>query len=303
MNLEELKDKAAAGTLVGAFPNIPNEVYHGISNYLSATQIGAWLKSERHYAALLAGGLPDSDALERGRLIHLAVGEPELFKTEVAIGPEVNRNTTIWKSFAAENPGRVCKKPSEIENILKIAQNVHAHPSVGKMFLGGLVEWSFFGICPTTGMRVKCRPDLLSKDRLKLADLKSTSDANPKEFPRQAYYLNYHVKMAHYLDVLQIVTGVRPEVGIFIAAETNPPYEVVPFVPQPDEEYTIDPLEVGARIAREVRAQVAARLNELRIATASGELFCWRGYAEGFVPMGLPRFAAKEEAERNGVAT
>ncbi|MGZ3686657.1 MAG: PD-(D/E)XK nuclease-like domain-containing protein [Bdellovibrionota bacterium] len=300
LSLNEIQARAAAGTLVGAFPNIPAEIYHGCTNYLSATQIGAWLRSERHYEALLAGTALDSDALEKGRLLHLAVGEPSLFKREVAIGPEVNRNTTIWKSFAAENVGRICKKPSEVEEILLIASQVHAHPQVGPMFHGALVEWSFFGICPVTKMPVKCRPDLLTSDYLRLADLKSTRDAHPEEFPKDAFYLNYHIKMAHYMDVIQLVTGVRPELGIFIAAETKPPYEVVPFVPDKDQEFGIDPLEVGARTAREVRAKIAQRLQEKRDADTATQPFRWKGYAEGFVPMTLPRFAAKAEAEARG---
>jgi hypothetical protein len=273
MNLEEIKARAAEGTLVGAFPNIPAEVYHSFTNYLSASQIGAWAKSERHYAAMLAKETLDTGSLEMGRLIHLAVGEPSLFKSEVAIGPEVNRNTKEWKFFAESNEGKICKKPSEVEEILTIAMHVHAHPKVGGMFLGALVEWSFFGICPVTKMPVKCRPDLLSPDYRLLADLKSTSDAHPASFPEDAYYFNYHIKMAHYMDVIQIVTETRPELGVFIAAETKPPYEVVPFVPDKDEEFAIDPLEVGARRAREIRAEIAQRLQEKRGAEAEGRAF------------------------------
>lgn len=300
MNLNELKAQAAAGTLIGAFQNIPNEVYHGITNYLSATQIGAWLKSERHYEALLTDQMFDSAALEFGRLVHLAVGEIELFGATVVTGPDVSRNSKEWKAFEAANPGKSCLKPAEIQDVMKLANRVHAHPKVGGMFSNALVEWSFFGICPVTGHPVKCRPDLLSRDYLFLGDLKSTKSAHPDEFPRQAYNLNYHVKMAHYMDVIQIVTGVRPELGVFIAAESSPPYEVVPFVPDRDEEFGIDPLEVGAKKAREVRADIALRLAEKRQCEVDGKPFRWRGYSEDFVPMHLPRHVCKAIVEAEG---
>ncbi len=302
MSLDQIKTHAAAGTLVGAFPNIPAAVYHSFTNYLSATQIGAFARSERHYEALLANGLPDTDALEEGRVLHVAVGEPDLLKTEVAIGPEAHRSSAEWKAFAKLHPGQTCWKPSEVQEILEAAKIVHAHPKVGKMFLGALIEWSFFGICPVTKMPVKCRPDLLSKNYLRLADLKKTVDAHPDKFPIQAFNLNYHVKMAHYFDVIEIVTGVRPELGVFIAAETKPPYEVVPFVPDKDQEFAIDPLEVGARKAREIRATIAARLAEKRVCEAEGRPFKWKGYSDEFAPMYLPRFAARAEAEANGAA-
>ena len=302
MNLEELKSKAADGALVGAFPNIPAEVYHSFTNYLSATQIGAWKRSERHYAALLAGDSPDSDALEAGRVLHVAVGEPDKFEDEVAIGPEVNRNTTIWKNFVAQNPGKICWKPSEVEEVMQVAANVHAHPEVGGWFRGALVEWSFFAVCPTTGHPLKCRPDLISPDFKRMADLKSTKSAHPDDFPTDAFYLNYHIKMAHYLDVIELVTGVRPEKAIFIAAEMKNPYEVVPFVPDADEEFTIDILEVGAREARIARAQISERLKEKAAAEARGEVFKWNGYVKGFAPLCLPRHIARLEAQMRGAA-
>lgn len=300
MTLDQIKAAAKAGTLVGAFPDIPAEDYHSFTNYLSSTQIGAWIRSERHYAALLAGGLLDTASLAKGRLIHTAVGEMDKFRASIAMGPDVNRNTTIWKNFVAANPGKAHLKPDEVLEIMTIAANVHAHPTAGDLFRGALIEWSFFAICPITGMPVKCRADLLSPDYLTLADLKSTVSAHPNEFPKQAFALNYHIKMAHYMDVIEMAVGVRPTMGIFIAAETSPPFEVVPFVPDRDEEFTIDPLEVGALKARQVRAEISMRVKEKRMADAAGVPFRWKGYSDKFVPLCLPRHAAKAEAEAKG---
>jgi hypothetical protein len=301
MTLDEIKAKAAAGTLVGMFPNIPADIYHSFKNYLSATHIGAWDRSERHYEAQLAGDILDTASLEKGRLIHLAVGQPEVLNLEMAVGPEVHRATKEWKAFEASNPGMICKKPSEVEEVLAIAKNVHAHPKVGPLFYGAMVEWSFFGICPVTKMPVKCRPDLLSADFMRLGDLKSTRDAHPDSFTRDAYNLNYHLKLAHYLDVIQIVTGARPEIAVLIAAETTPPYCVVPFVPDKDQEFGIDPLEVGAKRAREIRAEIAQRLEEKGEAEAAGQPFQFKGYSDDFVPLTLPRHVARAIAEEQGV--
>jgi hypothetical protein len=301
MTLGEIKELAAAGSLVGIFPDLPAEIYHSFTNYLSATQIGAWLRSEQHYASLLAGEKIDTASLELGRLIHLATSELQLFKDSVVVGPEKNRNTKEWKEFERTVPmGKTPLKPSELLEIITIANAIHAHPKVGGLFHQAHVELSFFGICPVTKMPVKCRTDLISQDFKIMGDIKSTNDARPEEFMKQSFYLNYHVKVAHYLDVIQIVTSVRPEMAALIAAETNPPYCVVPFVFDKDEEFTIDPLEVGAQRAREVRSEIALRLQEKSAAEAMGHTFRWRGYSDKFMPLTLPRFAARAEAQARG---
>ena len=57
-----------------------------------------------------------------------------------------------------------------------------------------------------------------------IIDLKTTIDASPKGFQRSVANYRYYVQASHYLDVVEMVTGTRPQAFLFVVVEKQRPF-------------------------------------------------------------------------------
>lgn len=111
------------------------------------------------------------------------------------------------------------------------------------------------------GVWLRARPDRLSNDRAIIMDYKTTGDASPETFIRQMVSLGYHIQAEFYRRGVRAL-GAEPKAFVFIAQETEPPYECAL--------YACDPLlqEIG-------QFAVDRAIDEWRKALQTNE---WRGY-------------------------
>ena len=81
---------------------------------------------------------------------------------------------------------------------------------------------------PHTGVWMRCRPDVLPDTTEIIPDIKTTLNAHPEAFEKQATQMGYFQSAAFYLDVVREVFGEAPAKRRFllIAAEKSPPYPV-----------------------------------------------------------------------------
>lgn len=157
-------------------------------------------------------------AMRMGELVHLAVLEPDLYKTGVGALPEgLDRRTKEGKTLYAELSGqyRHLVTTSEATDILGMAEAARA--VAGPLLAGAVVEESIHW--QRAGVACKSRID--GRNGATVFDLKTTTDATA--FEREAFRYRYHVQAAFYLDALR-ACGEPAQTFAFIVVEKAAPY-------------------------------------------------------------------------------
>lgn len=98
---------------------------------------------------------------------------------------------------------------------------VMQHPLARRAFTNHRAEVSVFW--DEDGLDLKCRPDAW-RDGL-LIDLKTTVNADPRQFNKTVADFGYHQSHAHYVDGVQAATGEELPF-VFVLVEKHPPYLV-----------------------------------------------------------------------------
>ncbi len=201
-----------------------NKKYHKTSA-ISKSQLDLINVSPAHYRYRMDNPEPDTKpAFVFGSLVHTLILEPDLFNSEYAIAPLVDRRTKIGKEryakFQKENENKKVISQSDLSIAADMAYSV-SQSAAGDLFQNGAAETSVFWEDPRTHAELKCRPDYLKQGQV--IDLKTTADASPKGFAQSVWKYRYHVQAAHYLDGFNN----KPfHQFIFVAVEKTPPYQV-----------------------------------------------------------------------------
>lgn len=207
----------------GIYPDISNEDYHagpGVS------KSGLWTIYNQTPAHYRFAEREETQAFDFGTAAHTAILEPETFEARVLKGP-TDRRGNNWKDAVAEatNLGKLLLTAGDYEAVLVIRDAVHSDPWVNSIITGGKpqVEHSAYAIDPTTGVMVRCRPDLHRADLGVTIDVKTAASATPEQFARAVINYGYHAQEAHYTDTWTAAGGT---VGAFafLVVEKKPPF-------------------------------------------------------------------------------
>lgn len=170
---------------------------------LSYSSLKAFLKSPNHYL-LYKSGMEPTDAMRKGTAVDEFILTPHKFKenyhvldeSEILTQLSSNKNpraTKVYKEWLAMQPDKVLLTVDEYEELKKIRASVLSTTNIlegtdrqveltGK--IGGI---TFRGFADAIGDAV--------------IELKTTKDASPNFFMRQAYNLKYHLQTAIYLEL------------------------------------------------------------------------------------------------------
>ena len=186
-----------------AIENLPENIYHadpvqgGSLSYSGMKEI---LKSPAHYRHYMDTPRVEKPAFDYGHIVHALVLGTDLQVVELPF--------TDYRTKAAREArddvyaaGNTPLKEGELDPLKEVAEAVLAHPTARALFENdGATELSMFAPDPTTGVWVRGRADKVSQwdDATVLVDLKTTPDADPREFNRKGiagfrYYLQAHV--------------------------------------------------------------------------------------------------------------
>ena len=170
-----------------------------------------------------------------GSALHDAILTPDDYESLYVLEPEgterrSNAGKAAWKEFLEANEGKTILKRNsgEYDDFKKIQimrDRFFSHPTVSALVQGATFEESFFALCNRTGILKKCRPDILRNDGI-ILDIKTTKSAYLDYFSSDILKLNYHVKAAWYMDIVEQVTGVKQTHFILIAMETTAPFGI-----------------------------------------------------------------------------
>jgi hypothetical protein len=250
------------------------------------------LRSPAHYRHAALEEFEDSDPKRLGRVVHLAVFEPEWFDERVARWDGKVRNGKAWDAFKAEHAHREILTAAAYDEAIAISAAVKRHPLARPLLTGGRAELSVLWthtpsvsgqLLPSYQVACKGRLDyLLGGEGEPIVDLKATRDASPEGFGRQAWSFRYDAQAAFYVDGVAAVTGKRRPY-VLIAVEETPPYAVGVYqVP--------DVILAGGR---ELYTNLLERVAECRAKDS------WPDYGEQVRELELPRWATPWPADED----
>ncbi|MDO8839452.1 MAG: PD-(D/E)XK nuclease-like domain-containing protein [Parvibaculum sp.] len=162
-----------------------------------------------------------------GQAVHLLYLETEKFAAAVDV-----IDADDWRKKEAQTQRDEARAAGKIPLLARTAAEIRtmraailAHPIAGKAFAGeGHSELSLVWRDKETGVWLKARPDWTPVSFSFIADLKTSTTANPADFSRKAYGLGYHMQAAWYLDACEAVIGTRPKHFWFVVQDKSAPF-------------------------------------------------------------------------------
>lgn len=190
--------------------------------------------SPAHYKA--AKSTPRDEAtpaMRIGTLVHTAVLEPHNFEGSYTLSPETDRRSkegkAAWEAAEkdAKDKGSILVKAGDLEMVRAMAESVKQHKSAAAALIaGGLVEASLYATDAELGVRMRGRPDLISRGNA-IIDLKTCAKGggSKAEFAKSVANWRYDVQAAYYLDLAKLC-GMEKEAFVYIVVEKEAPFAV-----------------------------------------------------------------------------
>lgn len=214
------------------------EIVYGMSfeDYKKAPGInGSLLKivdksSMVHVKAAMDGKVDSTDEQDFGKAFHALLLEnrqdfvihPDAYpgkKKEDGTDPNWNWNANFCKEWAKGQELPILSH-AEGDDLLGMVQSLRSNDRFSAHLNDSKCEVSLFA--EMGGVKVKARIDILPSHG-PVIDPKSTGNAEPVKFMRLAYDLDYFMKAAFYLDVLNLCGDKREEFWL-VAIEREYPY-------------------------------------------------------------------------------
>jgi len=162
-----------------------------------------------------------SDAFTLGTAAHSVILEDDI--TGIVVVTADNWLTKAAKEHkaAALAEGKQPLLGKEFDQVMAMRNAVYNHPKAASLLTKHKAEESVFW--DEDGLTLKCRPDAWRPGQL--IDLKTTVNADPREFGKTAHNFGYHQSAAHYIDGVKAATGEELPFT-FVLVEKTAPYLV-----------------------------------------------------------------------------
>lgn len=260
----------------GMAVNETDEEYHA-SEPVSRSKL--WTLHTKSPAHMRYEEPKESKALDTGKLLHLAVLQPELIGRRYVVAEPMNKNTNAWKELVARAAadGKILITTPDYDVAMKMAEVAHRESVVLELLKDSVIEQSYYWTHEATGMAIKARPDIYSR-RIKVqGDYKTTRSAAPRQFAKSVAEYGYHLQEAIYGEGGRAV-GHDVDGFVFIAQEKEAPYVVSLFELSPED------LAEAQTIYSVAMARYAKCVREDH----------WPAYGEGVQMITMPNWAFTE---------
>jgi len=208
-----------------------NKEYHSLES-ISASDLKAIAECPAKWHYNKSNLKEETDAMRQGTAIHTAILEPHLYDEQIAVLSKIDRRTKAGKDAYAEFVESSKEKTIITQDQNEIAQSckdsVMADNIASQLLTHNeaLIEQSLFWTDPETGIECRTRPDYIGNA---VIDIKSTRNASPQSFMRDAYNMQYHIQAAFYLDGVR-ANGMEINKFVFIVIEKDAPFIVQTYV-------------------------------------------------------------------------
>jgi PDDEXK-like uncharacterized protein DUF3799 len=231
-----------AGALAGSrkILNLPADDYFGDIEVQSCSQLKPMLESPAHYQVRLIQPRATTKAMEFGRLVHTLVLEPHRLALDFAVFPgKRDGRDRDFKDFAELHQGKQILDEVQLHEARLLADRlVHrvirlraGDPgrAFGDFLAEGEKEVTIYYTDPTTGVRCRCRIDLLHPEIL--FDLKTAAAVIKAPWLRDALRMHYDMQAYMYSLAQTLFAGhSTPLPFIFVAGESAIPHSTSVFV-------------------------------------------------------------------------
>jgi hypothetical protein len=197
-----------------------NEAYHE-EKHIGSTSLKQMAISPAHFNEALNGPKKESKSFDEGQVVHSVLLEQSL-DGFIKRPDGLDARTKEGKAKLAELEATGKKViASDVFDSLerRLTAFVNSTESM-KLYNGAEIEKSHYAKDPSTGLFIKCRPDIYSNG--KITDLKTTS--NMVGFERQIYSYGYHIQCGLYSIVTELTTGSEVSEFNFIVQEKSAPF-------------------------------------------------------------------------------
>lgn len=240
------KDLIAPPDFINHWNETLSEVdYHADKTALGSTSIRMASRSLKEFY-LHYMGAPEKETKQMvlGRRIHMAILEPERFKSCYKVEPifegrtqkgewttnsnckEVKDKREQW--YSDIGPESVVVTQKDLDTITGIAKGISEHEDAMELIKGAKPEITGYYRDPLTNLKMKIRPDLLMIGNIVvITDLKSTVNAQTLKFGNTVFGedMRYDLQLFTYAEgVRQITLKEVPQTHI-IACEKDAPHE------------------------------------------------------------------------------
>ncbi len=277
-----MKTTAELKALPDGVHALSREEYDAITDRVNFSTLKWMEKSPAHYHhQLTARDDKDTDARQRGRVVSLAVYEPEKFRSECVVFDGKSRRGKEWEAFVDKHPDSEILTEAAHETVIAISKAARSCPMAAPYISGGKGEqtllWTHvvpdMGAVPGYSVKCKGRLDFIANVGA-IVDLKNSRDASPIGFGLQVINFFSDVQAAFYVD------GYRAATGVLL------PYVIVAV--EPVAPYVTQVYRLPEAVLQRGREKYMGWLDRRNACLRDNN---WGGYADAPIELELPRWA------------
>ena len=195
--------------------------------YLSNSRIKKILESMAHFEWSYVRKIrsEETDAKRLGKIVHNAILEPDLFKSNHVILPVFSGKGS--KAAKAEflgglPPEAIIMTEKEVDKILYMIDSVLNHPTASQILKGATFEVNGYTWDERHQMYWLIKPDILKTTLL--GDLKTSKSAEPDSFLNDVFKYKYFIQAPIYLDQASNLLGKKLTQFPFVVIENTAPH-------------------------------------------------------------------------------
>lgn len=237
----------------------------------SAAHMRHAMQAKEANAAMLLGSLTDSLLFSNDTL------------RKFAIAPQCDRRTKegkeIWQRFCDASVGKIVVDGDDYHKAVAMVNSIAANRTAMAMLSGNKYQVPIVWVDEETGVECKALLDSVTPN-VTITDLKTTQNADWREFSRSCANYAYYMQAAFYVDAYKAATGEELPYT-FIAVESNAPYGV--------GLYRLDDVAIEAG-----RQRYREALKLYKACTDSGT---WCGYPDHLQVLEMPSWVVRNSRE------
>jgi exodeoxyribonuclease VIII len=156
-----------------------------------------------------------TSALARGTAFHTLLLEPDSFEERIKVKAGVQ---------SSKVPGFVGE--GELEGMRAAVAQIHAMPTVSRLFTEGETEVTMVWKDKETGALCRCRHDYFRQAHGMTVDYKTIAEVSEREIDRAIVRYGYYIQAAFYLDGMKALGLGDHQDFVFVFQQSSFPYKV-----------------------------------------------------------------------------